>query len=148
MTRPHDITKDVLAKLGIEWPDKHPDTGEPFTDVKGFARTCSIQKVHHLPIGYPERRVATAWETQTIYDGDYVDEIDVLTAWRDLTDDEWAAALAHYEKHKHETMGFVPGGPPMIEGEFETASGSRAKGQWDGEKWFWTETSSSCGVRS
>ena len=134
------MTKDFLAQYGIAWPDKHPDTGESFGTVEKFSRTCSIQTVHHLPIGYPERRVATDWETQTVYDDEWEDEIEVPTAWRDLTDEEWAAALAHYEKHKSDTVGYVPSGPDYIEGTFETASGAWAKGVYDGERWHWHET--------
>lgn len=133
-------TRDMMERFGIAWPDKHPDTGEPFTDAKNFERTGSVQMVHHLPIGYPSRKVAIQWETRWSDEGEWCEEYDVPTKWRTMTDDEWAEALAHYEKHKNETVGFATAGPDRIEGTFQTPSGSWAKGLWTGSEWHWTET--------
>lgn len=134
------LDEDYLTNLGIAWPDRHPTTGEPFAELDGFSRTCSVQTVHHMPIGYPSREVAIEWETRWSDEGEWSEEYEVPTKWRTMADDEWANALAHYEKHKHETFGFVPAGQDHIEGTFETASGSWAKGVWTGKEWFWTES--------
>lgn len=136
------MTPTELARWDVAWPGPHPETGEQFVSVEQFERRQESQTVHFLPPNYPSRQIATAWETAYDEDGyEYEAEI----AWRDLTDDEWAAALAAYEKALAEwnrTGGRVRvPGATTITGRFSTASGAWAEGDSDGKRWLWREWS-------
>jgi hypothetical protein len=129
------MNRETIELYGVAWPDPHPETREPFVEVTAFERRSNDQIVHHCPPSPPERRIATAWETA--YNGDG-EEYEEPTAWRDLDDDEWAAALAAYERVKGNTMAIVRG-QETIEGRFVTASGAYARGMYAGS-WRWFET--------
>jgi hypothetical protein len=125
------------------WPAAHPDTGEPFVD--GTITTENNAQLVQRLIGPspPTRELYETVETccdecgEPHYEDVYV---------RDLTDEEYAAAWAAYEKASAEferTGGrFYVAGCPETRGEFVTASGATAEGAWaEGYGWQWARWS-------
>lgn len=142
LTLDHTILPERFAAWGIAWPGAHPETGEPFVSADRMTLSGGRRPVHHLPPSRPSRTIATAWETVYNDDGDEYEE---PTAWRDLTDEEWAEALAHYERIKDRTVTYVAS-PVVVEARFRTESGATADGIGDGKAWTWTGWSVPPGV--
>ena len=136
------MTPADFARWGLAWPAPHPDTGEPFTEGT-FTRNMNRQMVRWPRPMRPDRQVVTATEWVTDEDG-YDEEI--ATAWRDLSDAEWAEVTASYDaavRRWDETGGIAfTAGRPETTGTFTTASGASASGTLDGDAWYWHETES------
>ncbi len=130
-----DLPTDIPA------PGRHPITHEDFVEAE-VEEVRDADRRHSFPPAYPERRIATAWEAG--YDGD--DEVQIPTAWRELTDEEWELALDAYRKANDEyarTGGvIVRAGPTTVTGTFTTATGATATGVLGNDGgWRWTEVS-------
>jgi len=133
-------TKRWLKALDVPWPAASEDAdGTAFVALEEIEVRPQWEEFSWLGPRYPDRKVPTEWAN----DGDG-DEWPI--AWRELTDEEWEAALAAYEKalaEFHRTHGRMrrKTGPDMISAVFRTKSGGRARGQtYRGAKgWVWVE---------
>jgi len=120
--------------LGDKWPtDVHPVTGEPFV-------RCESVEMDRETLDYrcppPERPTREIWE--------WDDDAETPTYVREMTDEEYEAALKKYEercKEWNRTGGEIRlAGHETITGRFVTASGAWAEGVLVGEnEWHWTE---------
>lgn len=133
------MTPVEFARWGLAWPATHPETGEPFT-TGTFQRNMNRQQIRWPRPERPSRQVAAAVETWLDEDGD---EHESVTAWRDLTDAEWAEVMTSYEaavRRWDETGGiaFTPG-QTTTTGTFKTGSGATASGDYGGGRWCWRE---------
>lgn len=123
--------RSEIEALGL-WPtEPHPSTGEPFVECVAFDQRTDHQTLRSLRPSKPDREVYT-----------YEDDCPVYV--RDLTDEEYAAAIASWEKADAEwkrTNGmFVTRGQTHTSGTFKTASGATASGECAGTHWRWTST--------
>lgn len=127
-----------IEALGVKWPE--PYEGRPFVDGE-VTWHRPVQRVHYSPPAYPDLEIETDWEE--VYDEGWEEYRRIPTAWRTLTDEEWAEALATYEKAKAEyykTNGtWVVPGATTVEGVFFTCDGLTARGLYGKDKWFWTD---------
>lgn len=132
----------LFDKLGVPWPAASEDAdGTAFVALEQIEIFPQWEEISWLGPRYPDRKVATAWSVD-----EYGDEY--ACAWRELTDEEWDAAIASYEngmaefhrthgRHRRKT------GPDIIEATFLTAAGARARGrtQRGASGWCWLEVS-------
>lgn len=120
--------EDEFKAMGLTWPKTHPVSGEAFV-ADDLERSRDSQVHHYLGPMPPSREVVTEW------DGDEP------SAWRELTDDEFAAAQAQYmacEAEFRRTGGVVRTvGPTTTRCTFRCANGDTAEGIWDGKAWQW-----------
>lgn len=134
------VTAKDLARHGIAWPEAHPDTGEPFVKVEHLERRTERQAVHYDCPAQPLRQVPVS--TEWVVDEDGFDE-EIVTAWRDLTAEEWTPIVAAYEAAVAEwkrTGGvWMTAGQTATAGRFAAASGAWADGDSDGRRWLWRE---------
>lgn len=114
------------------WPtDAHPITREPFVACDEFHRNAECIQHRYLRKGPPARAI-------------YRYEDDGAVWVRDRTDEEFAEALAAWEKADAQWLAcmgtFTTRGPTITAGTFRTASGAMAQGYWAPKGWYWTST--------
>ncbi len=121
--------KAMLGELGVAFPD--PWLGEPFIRAE-VSEEVDTSVVWYGPPCRPCREV---------YEWDEIADTDVYV--RTMSAEEFAGELRQYEQARKEWakdggQKIVVNGPSKITGTFQTVSGSRCEGIWDGSAWVWT----------
>jgi len=128
--------------MGLTWPEPDKDMGNRrFARCTDLKRHAQHDRMHYLPPIMPSREVLCDTEEDFLVgDSDYTDQGHTRT----MTDEEWAVALANYEKaqeqwHRSGGVAIVKAGPDIIDATFVLEDGGIAKGRWTGKGWAWLE---------
>ncbi len=131
-------TEDVkswLSDIGAEWPDAHPENGEPLTSGS-VMQEADHRRVRMIPPGPRPEPIEDVYDD---VDGFYI-------GTRTLAAPEYAERIDAWEKYcadwKRMCGQMMQRGEVTISGEFKTDRGSTASGIWAGE-WHWQEWSCS-----